>query len=367
MSICTRLSLKAGSEASLSRSPLAGLATALAVLLATVMVLSATLVASAQQLYVYTYDSFVSWGPAQDLEAGFEALHPGVDVVFVAPGDSGDALARLIAELESGGTDADVFLGIGDTQVPRALARGLFEPYDAALLPNLADVPEELLFDATGHIVPFDTGYITLVYDSASLDPADAPKSLEELTDPKYRGKIIMIDPRTSSPGHAFLMWTIAKYGDPGFVEYWERLAPNLLTITGGWSEAYNYFLEGEAPIVVSYSTDTAYSVTYEGTDRQRVLTPEGEGYRQIEGMGIVRGTDQRELAHSFINYVLSAPAQELIPPTNWMFPVNRKAAVPENWQTYAVIPERPVYLDPDEIEANEARWLRLWATAISR
>jgi len=320
-----------------------------------------------QRLVVYTYDSFESWGPGQQFKAGFEALHPGVEVVLIAPGDSGDALARLIAEVEAGGTDADVFLGIADTQVPRALARGIFQPYDPALVPNLADVPEELIFDRTGHIVPFDTGYITLVYDSERLDPADAPKSLEELTDPKYRGKIIMMDPRTSSPGHAFLMWTIAKYGDPGFVEYWERLAPNILTITGGWSEAYNYFLEGEAPIVVSYSTDTAYSVTYDGTDRQRVITPEGEGYRQIEGMGIVRGTDQLELAHAFLNYVLSVPAQELIPPTNWMYPANSKAAVPENWETYAVIPERVIYLDPQEIEANEARWLRLWATAISR
>lgn len=333
-----------------------------------VLVFSTPLAASAQQkLYVYTYDSFVSWGPASDFEAGFEALYPGVDVVFVAPGDAGEAVARVIQELEAGGTDADVLLGIADTQVPKALARGLFEPYDPALIPNLANVPGELIFDETGHVVPFDHGYITLVYDSERIDPSEAPKTLEDLTDPKWRGQIIMMDPRTSSPGHAFLMWTIAKYGDPGFVKYWERLSPNLLTITGGWTEAYNYFLEGEAPIVVSYSTDTAYSVTVEGTDRQRVLTPEGEGYRQIEGMGIVRGTDQRELAHAFINYVLSVEAQEKIPPTNWMFPANRNAAVPENWEIYAVIPERPAYLAPEEIEANEARWLRLWATAISR
>ena len=162
-------------------------------------------------------------------------------------------------------------------------------------------------------------------------------------------------------------MWTIAKYGDPGFVEYWERLAPNLLTITGGWSEAYNYFTSGEAPIVISYSTDTAYSVTYEGTDRQRVLTPEGEAYRQIEGAGIVRFRSGRCGPRPFLNYILSPEVQELIPPTNWMFPVNREAAVPANWEQYAVIPERAVHLDPESIAENEARWLRQWAASIAR
>lgn len=320
-----------------------------------------------EQLVVYTYDSFVSWGPAEDIEAGFEALHPGVDVVFVAPGSSGDALARLAIELETGGTEADVFLGISDTQLPGALKAGLFQPYDPDRLANLQLVPADLRFDASGHIVPVDVGYITLVYDSERLDPSEAPRSLEELTDPRFRGQIIMIDPRTSSVGHAFLMWTIAKYGDPGFVQYWERLSPNLLTITGGWSEAYNYFTSGEAPIVISYSTDTAYSVTDSGTDRIRVATPEGEGYRQIEGAGIVRGSDQVDLAHAFLDYILSAEVQELIPPTNWMFPVNQEAAVPYNWEQYAVIPEHAVSLDPEMIAENEARWFRMWSTAITR
>ncbi len=320
-----------------------------------------------QQLVVYTYDSFVSWGPAEAIESGFEALHPGVDVVFVAPGSSGDALARLVTEIETGGTTADVFVGISDTQLPRALGRNLFAPLDRDLLPNLAAVPSELQFDDSGHVIPIDVGYITLVYDSELLKPEEAPKSLEDLTDPRFRNKLIAIDPRTSSVGHAFLMWTIAEYGDPGFVQYWERLSPNLLTITGGWSEAYNFFTAGEAPMVVSYSTDTAYSVTYEGTDRYRVLLMDDQGYRQIEGAGIVRGSDQIDLAHAFLDYLLSVEVQELIPPTNWMFPVNQDAAVPDEWEAYAIIPDEAVQLAPELISENEARWFRMWATAIAR
>jgi|GEM_PF-153693 len=319
------------------------------------------------QLVVYTYDSFVSWGPGEAIEAGFEAAHPGVDVVFVAPGSSGETLARLVSELETGGTTADVFVGISDTQLPRALARGIFIPLDRARLSNLADVPEDLQFDSTGHVVPIDVGYVSLVFDSELLKAEDAPKSLDDLTDARFRGKLIAIDPRTSSVGHAFLMWTIAEYGDPGFVAYWERLAPNLLTITGGWSEAYNFFTSGEAPIVVSYTTDTAYSVTYDGSERYQVLAPRGEAYRQIEGAGIVRGSDQVDLAHEFLNYLLSAEVQELIPPTNWMFPVNKNAALPPEWEKYAVVPERAVHLDPQLIAENEARWFRMWATAIAR
>lgn len=337
----------------------------LAVALVALLLPSAAL--AQEQLVVYTYDSFVSWGPAEAIESGFEALHPGVDVVFVAPGSSGDAIARLAIELETGGTDADVLLGISDTQLPGALRAGLFQPFDPQRLSNLQAVPADLRFDATGHVVPVDVGYVTLVYDSELLDPSEAPRSLEDLTDPRFRGKVIMIDPRTSSVGHAFLMWTIAKYGDPGFVAYWERLSPNLLTITGGWSEAYNYFTSGEAPIVVSYSTDTAYSMTDSGSARTRVITPEGEAYRQIEGAGIVRGSDQVELAHAFLDYVLSTEVQELIPPTNWMFPVNREATLPHIWEEYAVIPERAVSLDPETIAENEARWFRQWAAAISR
>lgn len=323
--------------------------------------------AQTERLVVYTYDSFVSWGPAADIERGFEAAHPGVDVVFVAPGSSGEVLARVIAEIEAGGSEADVVVGISDTQLPRALERSVFMKLDRALIPNLDRVPEELDFDATGHVVPLDTGYVTIVYDSEAIGPDEVPQSLEDLTHPRFARKLIAIDPRTSSVGHAFLMWTIAEYGDPGFVEYWRRLGPSLLTVAGGWSEAYEQFTSGEAPLVVSYSTDTAYGVMYDGSDRFRATLLSGQAYRQVEAMGVVRGSKKAELAHAFIDYLLSEEVQSLIPITNWMFPANSQAKLPPEWEAYALVPEEAVWLDPERIAQNEARWLRAWAAEIVR
>lgn len=324
-----------------------------------VFVVVAAVFGVARELVVYTYDSFVSWGPALAIKERFEALFPGVNLVWVAVGDSSEMLSRLIAELKLGETKADVFLGLADVELPRALAHQVFQPYDLAKIPNLEDVLQDLIFDQTGHVLPYDHGYVTFVYDAELLPAELVPQSLDDLLQPELRGKIILEDPRTSSPGLSFLLWTIAHYGE-GWLDYWRKLIPNLLTITKGWSEAYDMFLADEAPLVLSYSTDTAYSYIEHGSLRYRVITPDGEAYRQIEGMGIVRGTDEPELAHAFLNLVLSLEIQELMPTTQWMFPVNSKAKLPPGYE-YAVIPEKPVALAPVLIEGKLEEWLNLW------
>lgn len=324
-----------------------------------VLLAAAAVFAAAEELVVYTYDSFVSWGPAQAIKEKFEAMFPGVTLVWVAVGDSSEMLSRLIAELRLGRTPADVFLGLADVELPRALAHGVFQPYDPEKIPNLADVPQDLIFDKTGHVLPYDHGYVTFVYDSQLLPEELVPKTLDDLLRPELRGKIIVTDPRTSSPGLSFLLWTIAHYGEE-WPNYWRKLLPNLLTITKGWSEAYDMFLAGEAPIVLSYSTDTAYSYIEHGSLRYQVITPGGEAYRQIEGMGIVRGTPKVELAHAFLNLVLSVEIQELMPTTQWMFPVNSRAKLPAGYE-YAVIPEKPVSLDPQLVGEKLEEWLTQW------
>lgn len=313
------------------------------------------------ELVVYTYDSFVAWGPAQAIEEAFEAAHPEVDLVWVAPGDALEVLSRMLAERETGGTPADVLLGFDAVTLPRVLAAQALESYDTALIPNLAFVPEELLFDETGHAIPYDHGYITFVYDSELLPEALVPRSLEDLTRPELAGKIVLMDPRTSTPGLGFLLWTVAHYGEEGWQDYWRRLFPNVLTVTKGWSEAYDMFLAGEAPIVLSYSTDTAYSYISEGSLRYQVITPEGEAYRQVEGMGIVAGTDQPELAHAFLNLVLAKEIQELVPQSQWMFPVNSEAELSPDFARYAVVPERPVSLSPGHVARHLEEWLTEW------
>ncbi len=319
--------------------------------------------AAQARLVVYTYDSFASWGPAKFIETEFERTHEGVDVVFVATADSRAMLARLIAEKEAGGPTADVFIGVEAADLYRA--REHFIPLRAEGLPNLAKVPEDLLVDPENRLIPYEHGYITFVYDSEKLPLEDVPLTFEGLLDPKYRKQIILEDPRTSSPGLSFLLWTIHRFGDPGYLDYWRKLLPNVLTIAGGWGEAYDLFLGGEAPIVLSFSTDTAYSVIEEGSARYKVMLLENQGYRNIYLMGIVQGTAQEGLAQEFLNFVLSKEVQERIPTTEWMFPANPEALLPVQFYQYAVVPPQPVMLPPEEVYANLERWLRAWAEVV--
>lgn len=317
-------------------------------------------------LVVYTYDSFVSWGPAQEIAASFEEAY-GVKVTFVAPTGSGEMLSRLITEMETGGTQADVFIGLSDTQLPRAIERGIFQPIDIEKVPNLQNVPQELHVDPEYRAIPFDYGYVSFVYDRRAWPDDQLPSSLEDLTDRRFAGRIIAIDPRTSSVGHALLLWTIAEYGEDGYLAYWNRLKPSLLTVAGGWSAAYAMFEEGEAPIVLSYTTDAAYSVYSGQGDRYGIILPGGQAYLQIELAGIVAGSEQAELAHAFLNHLLAPESQKLIPTTNWMFPANAATELPEVFEQYAIQPENPVRLDHSLVDENNERWLREWAVEIRR
>lgn len=322
--------------------------------------------AESRHLVVYTYDSFVSWGPAQEIAETFEAKYDA-KVTFVAPSGSGEMLARLIAEKETGGTQADVFIGLSDTQLPRAIARDVFQPIAVERIPNLADVPRELHVDPEYRAIPFDYGYVSFVYDRKALPDDQLPTSLEDLTDRRFANRVIAIDPRTSSVGHALLLWTIAEYGEDGYLAYWDRMKPNLLTVAGGWSAAYSMFEEGEAPIVLSYTTDAAYSVFAGQGDRYGVITPGGQAYLQVEMAGIVAGSDQVDLAHAFLDHLLSPESQKLIPTTNWMYPANAETKLPDVFVDYAIEPDQPVRLDHSVVDENNDRWLREWAVQITR
>ena len=235
-----------------------------------------------QGLVIYAYDSFVSeWGPAGKVIPGFEA-QAGVKVTVISCGDAGQVLSRAI--LEKDDPQADLIVGIDNNLLARALEEKILEPY---LCPHLALVPRELQFDPSHAVTPFDYGYFAVVYDSDRL--AQPPLSLEDLAAPRFRGKLILQDPRTSSPGLGFLLWTITVYGE-GWPRYWRRLAPSILTITDGWDSAYGMFTSGEAPLVLSYTTSPAYHLEYESSERYRAaLFPEGH-YLQVEGVGILKG-----------------------------------------------------------------------------
>jgi thiamine transport system substrate-binding protein len=309
-------------------------------------------------LTIYAYDSFVSeWGPAGKVIPKFEKKY-GVNVQVISVGDAGQVLNRAI--LEKNRPRADIILGIDNNLLAKTLEADLLTPYAS---PNLRLIPDELVFDPTHHVTPFDHGHFAIVYDSVRLK--NPPYSLEELTKASYRKKLILQDPRTSSPGLGFLLWTIAVYGE-NYVDYWKRLLPNVLTITEGWDTAYGLFTSGEAPMVLSYTTSPAYHVEYEDTTRYRALLFKEGNYRQIEGMGILKTTQNMKLSRRFIDFILTEDFQSEIPLTNWMFPVNPDVTLPDSF-AYAPRPEKSLSLDTYEIRRNESHWIDGWLDVVTK
>lgn len=314
--------------------------------------------AEAQELVVYTYDSFVSeWGPGPKVIPKFEQQY-GAKVNLVSVGDAGQVLNRAI--LEKDRPQADIVVGIDNNLLARAREEEILQAYRS---PNLQRVPPELRFDETDSVTPFDYGWFAFVYDSQAL--ADPPGSLEELADPRFRGKVLLEDPRTSSPGLGFLLWTITVYGDR-YLEYWERLRPNILTITEGWDTAYGMFTSGEAPLVLSYTTSPAYHVEFEGTTRYRAALFQEGHYLQVEGMGILKGAPHPDLARRFIDFVLTEQFQAEIPLTNWMYPVDPTVKLPDSF-AHAPRPERTLSLAAAQIRRSQERWIGDWVRSVSR
>lgn len=312
---------------------------------------------SAEELTIYTYDSFNSeWGPGPTVFKAFEQ-HCDCDLKVVALGDSGLMLNRIILEKKK--PQADIFLGLNDSQMGKAFAADIFQPYRS---PALDKVAADKILDPQHRVTPFDYGFLAFIYDSQKL--SNPPKSLQDLLKPEFKNKIVIEDPRTSSPGLSFLHWTIAAYGEEGYMDYWKKLNPNLLAITSGWSAAYGMFTKGETPIVLSYATSPAYHLEYEQTERYKALTFEGGHYQQIESAGIVKGSQHVELAKKFIDFMLSEDFQKEIPLKNWMFPVIQYQGLPASFRV-AIQPKAIEKLNSQQILEKNASWLKSWARGL--
>ena len=313
-----------------------------------------------EPLTVYTYDSFVSFGAADVISSAFQDA-TGRNVRFVATADSRTMLSKLISERDSGGTPADAFVGVEVNDLGTARENDVFQAISSDGVPNLQHVPTDIRFDPENRLIPYEHGFITLVYDSEQIDPADVPRTFEALLDERYRDSLIVEDPRTSSPGLSFLLWTIAERGEDGYIDYWQELMPNVLTITQGWSQAFQLFTDGEAPMMVSFSTDHAFDVIVNDSDQLRVLTLDDQAYRTIFGMGVVRGTDQPQLARQFLNVMLSPDVQSQLSETEWMIPASDNARVRNVWWQNVVVPEEPVLLPSERVTENLDNWVDRW------
>ena len=305
-------------------------------------------------LTVLTYDSFAAeWGPGPAVEAAFEASC-GCDLRFITAGDGAALLARV--KLEGPASEADIVLGLDTNLTASATASGLFAPHGQTLANNLPVPFADPLF------LPFDWGYFAFVYDKTKLDTP--PTSFEDLAASNI--KILIQDPRASTPGLGLLMWVKAAYGDRSS-EIWSALADNIVTVTPGWSEAYGLFLEGEADMVLSYTTSPAYHLIAEKDDSKAAAAFEEGHYLQIEVAGMLASTDQPALAAQFLTFMASEAFQSIIPETNWMYPANTPAAgLPTGFSTL-ITPAKSLLIPPVEAEAMRAKGIEEWQAALAK
>ncbi len=316
-----------------------------------------------------THDSFAI---SEDVVAAFEQAN-NVEVVFLASGDSGAALNKAI--LSKNAPFADVFYGVDNTFLSRALDEGIFEPYAS---PLLDEVPDEFELDPEHRALPVDFGDVCINYDKAwfAARSLQVPATLEDLLKPEYSGLLVVENPGTSSPGLAFLLATIAHFGEDGYLVYWSALRGNGLIVVDGWETAYYTNFSGSSgngpqPMVVSYVSSPAAEVIYadppvDEAPTASILGPE-TCYRQVEFVGILAGTDNRDLAQKFVDFILDVRFQQDIPLQMFMYPVNPAAQLPPEFAQWAQVAEQPASLDPALIAANRDAWITAWTETVLR
>lgn len=313
--------------------------------------------AAAETLTVYTYSGFASkWGPGPKLKAAFEK-ECNCTVTFTGLEDGVGILTRL--KLEGSDSPADLAIGLDQNLTHEASQTGLFAPHnqktDGLTLPVAWN---DSLF------LPFDHGAFAVIYDSQKI--TTPPTSLKELVSGDINQKIILQDPRTSTPGLGMLLWMKAIYGD-GAETAWGQLKGRVLTTTKGWSEAYGLFTKGEAPMVLSYTTSPAYHLIAEKSDRYKAAIFSEGHFAQIEVAGKLKAGKQQALADRFLAFLISPEAQSLLPTTQWMYPVRDLGdGLPPEFRSLPV-PARTLILDSATVATNRKGWTDEWLRAMAR
>jgi thiamine transport system substrate-binding protein len=316
----------------------------------------ATAQAEKPKLTVYTYDSFSGeYGPGTKIKERFEASC-GCTLDYVATDDAGTLLARL--KLEGSSTSADVVLGLDTNLMAEAKESGLFATHDVDT--GKLDLPVDWSDDT---FIPFDWGWFAFVYDSTKVK--NPPKSFEELVEAEDGPTLLIEDPRTSTPGLGLLLWVREVYGDRAS-DVWEKLKPRIVTVTKGWSEAYGLFLDGEADMVLSYTTSPAYHLSADNeTKYKAAIFSEGHAM-QVEVAGIVASSKNQELAKEFLQFMAGDPFQSAIPEGNWMYPAKLPSeGLPPSFADLEK-PEKSFLTAPEKVQAERRNWIDEWLAAMS-
>jgi len=321
----------------------------------------------ARTLTVMTHDSFAV---SEDVVAAFEAEHD-VKLNFLKLGDAGEATNKAV--LAGDHPLADVFYGVDNTFLSRALEGDIFVPYASPLLDV---IPDEFELDPQHRALPVDYGDVCLNYERAYFqDNALAPPAnLEDLLKPEYKSLLVVENPATSSPGLAFLLATIGHFGQDNYLDYWLGLVANDVKAVNDWETAY--YMEfsrygGERPIVVSYGSSPPVEMIYAEQPMDEpptaAITADTSCFRQIEFVGILKGTQDRNLAEAWVDYMLSTQFQEDMPLQMFVFPVNPEARLQPEFVNYLAVPEQTAVVSPGDIADHREEWIDAWTQTVLR
>lgn len=346
--------------------PYAAVATVIVCFILTLPMLTGR--ALCRELTIMTHDSFsMSESVLEDFKKAV-----GADITILRSGDAGQALNKAI--LSKNNPMADLFFGVDNTFIGRALDNDLFIAYTPK---GFEDIDTSLLLDDKNRLIPVDFGDVCLNYDikwfkAKHLAP---PAGLEDLIRPAYKDLTVVQNPATSSPGLAFLLATISRFGENEYISFWQKLKANGVMVVNGWQEAYwgqfTAASKGNRPIVVSYASSPAAEVFY--AEQKPDTAPTGvvignkSAFRQIEFAGILKNSANTDLAKKAMDFLLSKPFQEDIPLQMFVFPANTKANLPDVFLKHAKITDAPASLPPVEINRNRDKWLREWTENLLR
>ncbi|MDS0283667.1 thiamine ABC transporter substrate-binding protein [Haloarcula onubensis] len=313
-------------------------------------------------LTVATYSSFTGEDSAGNwLKSNFEADRDAT-VEFTTPENGVNQFIQR--KSEGAPVEADLFVGLNTGELVRADEQLDEQLFATADVEGADSVKSELNFDPDGRVVPYDTGYISLVYDEGEVD---APGSFDALLEPAYEDALIAQNAQQSDPGRAFLLWTIKANGADGYLDYWRDLSENGVQILSDWEPAYNAYTNEEAPMVVSYSTDQVY---YHGEDvdmsRHQVGFLNDQGYANPEGMAQFVDAENPDLAREFMSFVLTEKAQTEISVRNVQFPAVSGVEPGGDFGEYALEPPQPVTFSYDELAGKVDGWIEDWAREIA-
>ena len=325
--------------------------------------------AVADTVTLVAYDSFPAAddaNPVHQALADFTA-ETGIDVELLVAGDTGTMLSK--AELTAGNPEGDVMWGIDNTFLSRAVDAGVFEPY---VSPATADIPAEFTdLVPNGEATPVDYGDVCVNYDIGALAELgiDPPTSLEELAE-EHADLLVVENPATSSPGLAFLMATIAEFGDD-WTEFWQALADGGVEVVDSWTTAYYESFSwagGDRPFVVSYGSSPPFEVLYaeEPMDTAPTGVIAATCFRQVEFAGVLAGTEAPDAARQLVDFLVSERFQREVPLDLFVWPVNQSVELDPVFTDFATIPDSPLSLDPAEIDANRSDWIDQWTEIMS-